>query len=107
MYIHSFTQFESIFKGIFIPKKYYTPIEYNRGKRPIVEVTNAQIEILKTDKIFNYMVAKGELLILDTMPIQFIDAKIKNGILETENAKLKAELSKIKLEQVARTAVKK
>jgi hypothetical protein len=92
-YIQSFNDYESDICGVFIPRRYYNLAQQNRGKKPIIEVSDAQLDILEKDKIYQAMIKKGSLKVLDVIPEAFMDIKAKYAITKEENTALKKKLA--------------
>jgi hypothetical protein len=112
MYIQSKHRYEVAFGDVTIPKANYTEHEMKYGKRAYIEVSNEELELLKTDKIFQALVTSKQYVISDTLPsglMSFDDlAKLREATLtkvindkdavisekDKEIAALKKELAK-------------
>lgn len=72
-YIQSYYPYEhEIIEGLIIPKRNYSEYEMQMGKRSIIEVTEEQLNVLKTAKVFNALVQSKKYRILDNIPKRFM-----------------------------------
>jgi hypothetical protein len=112
MFIKSNHVFEMKFKtgendSIIMPKATYSQSEINNGKKTIIEVTNEQLELLKKEKEFSFLVDKGEYVITDVEPAGFRTTSELVVNMKEENNNLKAEIEKLKAEMEAFKKTKK
>ena len=128
-YIESYTQFENRFKlasgEITIPRRNYSAMQMQNGKRRIIAVEVSQLEELRTQKIFLAIEKKqkGGIRILDSLPQKYqltsdvVKEKekkigeLKSQIAEVdslkkENEKLKSQIAKSEMADASIDAVK-
>lgn len=95
-YIQSHTEYESNFDGFIIPKGRYSASERDKGKKNIVAIEDDILAKIEKGIVFTTMVNAGKLVVLDTLPDHYIDAKDKIITVQAENTKLKEENLKLK-----------
>jgi hypothetical protein len=84
MYLKSRHARELEVKGVLLPKEQYSDYEIKCGKRSIIEITEDQLNLLKTDKVFKSLVDKSRYIVTDKLPEQYA-TPIEKLKLKTEN----------------------
>jgi KaiC/GvpD/RAD55 family RecA-like ATPase len=97
-FIKSLNPFECYIEAakVLLPKKRYFNSANNAGKKNIVEVTDEQYTTILKDKVIKTMIDSGSLIVLDILPEEYKDVKVKNLELTDEVRQLKAQIEALK-----------
>lgn len=91
-----------------LPKNFYSEDEQLKGKYRIIEVTEKELELLKTSPVFMSLVEHKKFRILtNTVPMKFQDAKVETNRLEKELEEVKGKLKKDYITKEKYSALKK
>jgi len=85
MFLMSYTQFEYVIEGVLIPKKGYSQEQLKSGKKEVVEITSAQLEMLKSNTLFKELLDKKQIRLMDTCPAWALSGEQRISKLEAEN----------------------
>jgi hypothetical protein len=91
MFIRSYFEYEMSFPkaGIVLPKKRYSPMDANSGKKPFIKVEESVVEKLKEDRVFLSLLNTKKYRITKDLPA---NDRTKEDLLEEEVATLKKQL---------------
>ncbi len=96
MYIESYHAYEVKYGTILMPKKSYKEYELQAGKSPIIEVTDEELEKLKSMPEFASLLKNRQYRILETMPKKYLSGNNRIKALETDNIKKNSEIEELK-----------
>ena len=110
-YIVGYSHREYAFGNVLVPKKVYSSEEKARGKKEFTAVGDADLEVLRADKVFSGLEASKKLRVLDNIPgwakssadrerellsqIKALEANDQTAVLKAENEQIKAEAQKV------------
>ena len=100
MYIQSFWAYAHDFGFIVLPKHHYSEMEMHAGKRNIIEVTEDQLEKLRTNQTFNDLVKENKYRILNTLPPAYRSSMEQMKEKDNTIAELKAKIADLEKNQV-------
>lgn len=93
-FIIGYTMTEYLLNGILIPKKVYTSEEKARGKKEAVKVSEEQLAVLRSNKVFAALENNKKLRILDKQPAWAVSGADREAALQARIKELEAKKDK-------------
>jgi len=90
-YIIGYTSYEYVINGIRIPKKMASRTE-QPGALGVTAVSEEELAMLNNTKLFQRLLAANSIKVLDTRPSWAVTSNERISELQSENARLRAEL---------------
>lgn len=89
-YIIGYTNLEFNVGGLLLPKKVYTEEEKARGKKNILPVTDEDITMLESNKVFKTLLDTKKIRILDKLPSWAVSGVEREAALQAKITALEA-----------------
>ena len=92
MFLLSYTPYEYVIEGILIPKKGYTQEQLLKGKKEVIELTDEQVEVLKSNSLFNELLTAKKVRLMSSCPSWALSGEQRISQLDASNREKDAAL---------------